>query len=546
MSDKSMVLPYAGENATRKKPFTHDMEVAAILCLAEAERKKPGILDVYPERISFISKLYYPIWAIPWENESLVADGLGLFSHTITYMKTPDLKDFTEAIKKNTWIRKHYRSALEKHAQTFKDFIGTAKIPVEAVISDKKILTTLLTYLRQSLVPKKKVTELIRLLPPKVNENAALRLAIKIKECWRQIQSDLKGLQYAIDVVNEETHFHEHKILREIKEARETYKKEISRAGLLIGEEVERLVKERDSKINREIKATEREVGANLKKKDMEEKKLRRLERRKSQFERKRDTRKRRGDKSGESYWNNELKRCKNEISEIKKVIQTLSERIKESRKQNEITIKKLNKDYQVMIDRENRRIADLESSRDYEITMKLEEIEELSTKTSDIINHVEHLIEEKRLQASRLKGVTIPLKLEEVTLICVPFYFVQYENDGECRNYFYAPSIAKGYEGLIRSIQKTIRSFSLEYRIKLLLHPRCNILKKMFTSVLAQKMGEDKTLKENVEGLGSSNNILVKPSFRDVLARGMEKLEREGWISSEESEAILFAYAHR
>ena len=544
MSYTCLILPYAVEDADRKKPFTHDMEVAAILCLAEAKRKKPGILDVSPERISFISKLHYPLWAVPWENECLIADGLGLFSHTIVHMKPPDVKLFTEDIKRNTSVRKLYRSALEKHAQTFKDFIETAQIPIEAVISDKKLLSIIFEYLKQSFMSKRNAAGLIGLAPPKLNEKAALEVARKIIDHWGQIQSEIKGLQYAIGVLNEETSFHEHKILREIEQVRGMYEKEILRVKPLIGKRVERLMTERDAKIKKAMKATERELTATLKERDKRERKLRRLERSKRGFERKRDARKRKGDKPGESYWNSEVKRCKIKMSEIGEAIQALSHRIERARKQNEVTIKKLNKDYQAMIDRERGRIADLEASRDYEIAMRRKEIEELRSEASSIINLVGQLIEQKRLHASQLKEVTIPWRPEGVTLICVPFYLVQYETEGKSRSQLYAPVIAMGYEGIIKRIQKAIWSFSLEYRIKLLLRPRSRALKRMFTSVLAKITREDKAFKEILHRLGCSNNLLSIPNFREGLARGMEELKKESWINSEEKDAILYAYA--
>ena len=544
MSYTCLILPYAVEDADRKKPFTYDMEVAAILCLAEAQRKKPGILDVSPERISFISKQHYPLWAVPWENECLIADGLESFSHTIVHMKPPDVKLFTEDIKRNTAIRKLYRSALEKHAQTFKDFIETTQIPIEAVISDKKLLSIIFEYLKQNFTSKRNAAELIGLAPPKLNEKAALEVARKIIDHWEQIQSEIKGLQYAIGVLNEETSFHEHKILREIEQLRGMYKKEILRIKPLIEKRVERLITDRDAKIKKAMKDTEREVIATLKERDKQERKLRRLERSIRGFERKRDARKRKGDKPGESYWNSEVKKCKTKMSEIGEAIQALSHRIERARKQNEDTIKKLNKDYQAMIDRERSRTADLKASGDYEIATKRKEIEELRSEASSIINLVGQLIEQKRLHASQLKEVTIPLRPEGVTLICVPFYLVQYETEEKSRSQLYAPVIAMGYEGIIKRIQKAVWSFSLEYRIKLLLRPRSMELKRMFTSILAKKTREDKAFKEILHRLGCSNNLLSIPNFREVLARGMEELKGEGWVNSEEKDAILYTYA--
>jgi len=544
MSYTSLILPYAVEDADRKKPFTYDMEVAAILCLAEAERKKPGILEASPERISFISKLHYPLWAVPWDNEAFIVDGLGFFSHTIIYMKPPDVKLFTEEIKRNTAVRKLYRSALQKHVQTFKDFIETTQIPIEAVISDKKLLSAIFEYLKQSFLSKRNAAGLIGLAPPKLNEKVTREVASKIIDHWGQLQSDIKGLQYAIGVLNEETSFHERKILREIEQAREMYEKEVLRVKPLIEKRVERLITERDAKMKKAIKAAERELIVTLKERDKQERKLHRLERSKRELERKRDARKRKGDKPGESYWSNEVKRCKIKMSEIGEVMEVLSRHIDQVRKQKEVTIEKLNKDYQAMIDRERGRIADLEASRDYEIAMKQKEIEELRSEASSIISPVGQLIEQKRLHASQLKEVTIPWRPDEVTLICVPFYLVQYETEAKSRSNLYVPVIAMGYEGIIKRIQKAIGSFSLEYRIKLLLRPKSGELERMFNSVLAKKAREDKALEEILHRLGYSNNLLSIPDFREVLARGMEELKGEGWVNSEEKDAILNAYA--
>lgn len=544
MSYTSLILPYAVEDADRKKPFTHDMEVAAILCLADAERKKLGLLDVSPERISYVSKLHYPLWAVPWENECFIVDGLGFFSHTIMCMKPPDVKSFTEDIKKNTAVRKLYRNALKKHAQTFRDFIVTDQIQIEAVISDKKMLSTILEYLKHSSTSKRKAEEPIGLAPPKLNKKAAVEAARKIIDRWEQIQSEIKGLQYATDVLHEEHNFHEHKILREIERVRGIYEKEIFRVKPLIGKRVEQLITERDAKIQKGIKATEGGMKATLRERDKQERKLRRIKRSKREFERKRDARKRKSDKPGESYWNSEVKRCKTKMSEIRERIQVLSRRIELARKQKEVTIKKLNKNYQARIDRERRRIADLEASRDYEIATKRKEIEELRSEASTVLNLVERLIERKKLNASRLKEVTIPWKPEGVTLICVPLYLVQYVTEGKSRSHSYAPMIAMGYEGIMKRIRKAFWSFSLEYRIKLLLRPRSRALKRMLNSVLVEKTREDKALKEVLQGLGCSNNLLSIPNFIEVLAKGMEELKGEGWINPEEEDAILNAYA--
>ena len=542
MSHMSLILPYVVEDKARDKLFTYDMEVAAILCLAEAERKKPKIWGVSPERISFILKLHYPLWAVPWEDGCLILDGLGMFSRTIVYMKPPDVRLFTEDMQRNTLVRGLYRNALKSHAQTFKSPIATIEIPMEAAIPNNNLLSTIYEYIKQGLILKENVTGPFALIPPELDEKGVLRRAEKLVDNWRQIQSDIKGLQYAISVIDDQTRFHEQKMLREIEQLQEMYDSEILHVKPIVEKRVERLTTERDSKIKRAIKATERGLEVTLKEVDRHEQKLGRLKRNLSNFQKRRDLRKRKGDKSGVSHWNREIRKCQDKISEIRQKIQDLSQQIERTRKEGEAAIKKLNEDYQTMINEERRGTVNLEASRDSEIAAKREEMEELRLEASSIINLIGQLIGQKRLEASKLKEVTIPWGIEATTMVCVPFYLVRYETEAKSKHHVYAPMTAMGYEGIVKRIQKTIWGFSLKSRIRLLLRPR-KALKETLAPILTKKIREGKAFEEIVYEMGCTNNLLNIPDFRESLAKGMEELREEGWINSEERDAILNAY---
>jgi len=543
MSNMSLILPYIVEDKARGKPFTYDMEVATILCLAEAERKKPKIWGFSPERISFILKLHYPLWAVPWENGCLILDGLRMFSHTIAYMKPPDVRLFTEDIQRNTSVRGLYRNALKSHAQTFKSFIATIEIPMEAIIPNKNLLSTISEYVNQGLILKENAAGPFALIPPELDEKAVLKRAEKLMDCWRQIQSDIKGLQYSISIIDDQIRFHEQKMLREIEQLQEMYDSEILRVKPIVEKRVERLMMERDAKIRRANKATERELEVTLKEVERQEQKLGRMEQGLSNFQKRKELRKRKGDKSGVSQWNREIKKCQDKISEIKQKIRDLSQRIERARKEVEVTIKKLNEEYQTMINEERRKIVNLETPRDSEIAVKREEMEKLGLEASSIINLIGQLIEQKRLQASKLKEITIPWGTEATTLIYVPFYLVRYETEAKSKHHAYVPMTAMGYEGIVKRIQKTIWGFSLESRIKLLLHPQ-KALKETLAVILIKRIREDKAFKEIVYEMGCSNNLLNTPNFREALAKGMEELRNEGWVNSEERDAILNTFS--
>jgi len=546
MSSSSLTLPYVVEDKERRKPFTRDIEAAAVLCLAEAKRKKPGILGAPPqEKLSFISKLHYPLWAIPWENECIIVDGLGILSHTIVYMKPPDIKPFVEDLKRSTTARELFRSALKSHTKTFEGFVETTQVSMNAIVANREILSTISRYIKQGLILKKGATEPLTSIPLKLDEKVAMERAENLFDRWKLIQSEIKSLQYAIDVLNEKTRLHEHKIAGEIEQIQKTFEDKISPIKSEVEKKVEQLATERNAKIKKIFEASERELEVALKERAEHEQKLEKLERDKRVYQKRKQIRKRRGNEAGVTYWDHKIKVCKNKISEVKGKINVLSQFIERTRKQCELGVKKLNESYQEMIVLERKRISDLEALRDSQIEMAKKEVGELMSEASLIRNLIGQLIEEKKLHASKLKEITIIWSPEDATLINVPFYVFKYETDEKSRYHVHPPVIAMGYEGIVRRIQKTIWSFSLESRIKLLLRSRSRALKEMFTSIFAERMLEDETLGRIVSEMGSSNNLLNVQNFGEALVRGVEELKVEGWINREEGDAILKAYAH-
>ncbi len=545
MSSSSLILPYAVEDEDRKKTFTRDMEAAAVLCLAEAKRKKPGILGAPPENLSFVSKLHYPLWVVPWENECIIVDGLGILSHTIVYMKPPDVKFFVEDLKRSITARELFRNTLKSHSKTFEDFVETTLVSMNSIVANREILSAISRYIEQGLALKRGAKEPLTSILLKLDEKAAMERAEDLFNRWRRIQSEIKGLRYAINVLDEETKLHQQKIVGEIEQMRETFEDKISRVKSEVEKRVEQLTKERDAKIKGIFKVSERELKVALNERAEDEQKLEKLETDKLVYQKRKQIRKSKGDETGVTYWDHKIKVCKNKISEVKGKIRVLSRFIERTRKQGELGVKKLDESYQEMIVKERKRISDLETLRDSQIEMTKKEVGELVSEASSITNFIEQLIEQKKLHTSQLKEITIPWRSEGVTLINMPFYVFRYETEEKSRYHVHPPVVAMGYEGIIRRIQKTIWSFSLESRIKLLLRPGSRALEEMFTSLFAEKVREDETLGKVVCEMGSSNNLLNVQDFGETLARGVEELKAEGWINREERDAILRAYVH-
>ena len=542
MPNPTLIPPFVVADKARKKPFTLDMEISSILCLAEAQRKKPGILGVSSEKISFISKLHYPVWVVPWKDSCLLIDGLEIFSYVIPYTKLPDVCLFMEDIKRSVVNKEHFRNTLKKHGQTFKNSELT-QISLEAIFNEEELLSVFDGYLEQVLSLKKERSERVALLPPKLNEKAALKRAEKAVNLWEQIQSEIKGLHYAINILNEETSFEEEMILREIEHIRELYENKIAPVRPIVEKRIERLLSKRDAELAKLDKALERKLSAKLRQKRRYEYELERLERNLIECRKRREMWKRRGDEISASKWEHRMKIYQNKLSEVKRKLKFVSELIEQIRKQGEFEAERVKANYQVLVENERRKILDLEASRDLEIESRRSQINEIKAEASAIIEQIQRLIELKRLEAYKIKEATIPHKVEKIALLCLPFYLVRYEAKRKTRYHIYPPMIAMDFKGIVKKLQKAVYKFSLQSRIELLLRSKSKALEKMLRKVLLEKIQADITLKKAIYELGISNNIFHDSGFKESLTRGVEELRSEGWISREEKEAILRAY---
>jgi hypothetical protein len=539
-----LVLPYVMEDVDRDKPFTRDMEIASLLCLAEARRKKRGLLDMSTEELSFLSKLHYPLWVISWDNDCLILDGLGCLSYDMTYMMPPDIELFTEHIERSMKVRESYRNTLKSYAKTFEDFITEDHIPAKGIISDRDLLSTIANFMERSLRESGNQPSPSALVSPTLDEKLAETAAEILVQNWMRIQSEIKGFQYAINVLNKETKAHEEKILHEIEQIRETYEVELSRTKNEVNSQIERLISERDNKLQRISKISEREIKRKLREKEEIERELRKLELERIEYRKRREIRKRRGDKVGVARWKYRLEVCGNKISETRSRLQIVSSLLDRVYREREDAIKKLNAAYQTLIDGENKRVRQIEVRQDYENQAKKTEIDELQADTLAIITLIKRLVEQKKQHASNLKAVTIPWKVEQTTLVYLPFYLVQYKSKQKSRYQVHSPAVAMEHHGILTKIQKVLKTHSLESRINLLLQCSSNALDKMLSSTFISKIGEDKALGAKLQTMGHSNNLLDMPKFKEKLRKGMEELQKEGWIKSEEKDMVLNTYA--
>ncbi len=542
MLTTTLVLPFAVPAKDRGEVFTWNMEVASVLLLAEAKRRKLGFFEADRKTV-FVSKLHYPLWLVPWEDGSLVIDGLDVFSAVIKCPALPDVTSFIEDVELGMSDRKRFWVSLEKHEKAFVDFAESVEVKVGALISDGELLSAVFEYVGEASSSQFGESVSVVLAPPKLDVHAAVERAKQVSRLHKKVQSEISGLEYARSLLNEAVSLHEQMILKEIEFTREVYDGEIAKLRPAIERKVDQLERERDAEIAKMNRIVEKEVRAKERERAKRERELQRLELQKASFVRRREMCRRRNDEAGLARWEHRIRVCENRIREVKRRINDLAEFVEETRMQNEADIEKLRRSYQELIEKEKSRIVSLEAQRDENIKSKQREMETLKHATAKIVNNIEELINREREREKELKKLAIPWRTDEPSLVCLPFYLVGYQNGKETQLQIFPPVRVKSPRGIMKAFKKTLMGFTLASRMKLFQQSRSKALEKMLDFALKKTEKSDKAFSQALRQTAASANLLAGHNFRETLIKGLEELKAEGWIGQEEVDAIAKKY---
>lgn len=541
MSSASLTLPFAVPAKDDGEGFTSDMEVAAVLLLAEAERRR---MD-FPKmgKTLFVSKLHYPLWLIPWEDASLLIDGLGATSSSIICQKLPEVSSFIEDLERSMSNRAQFWFFIEKHKKTFADFAGKNEFSIESLISDRELLSDISEYLKETNLMRLEEKPSALLITPKLDAQAAIERAEQLLSIQRQTISEISCLEYVEDLLRKAADTHERMIQKETDLIYKSYSGEISKARPSVDMKVNRLLREMEAKIAKIRRNFKKEVEAKEKEKERHEHKLQDLEVRKADFSRRRDFCKRRKDKVGLARWEHKIQVCENRIRELKKKINNLTEYIKEASGQNQAAVEKLRGIYQEQIEKERSRITSLEIQREEKVKSKKGEMEALEREASQIISQIQELIKRKREWMRELKQLTIPWQVENAALIRLPLYLIGYQSEREIDLQILPPIKVASPKGITKALRKTLLGLTRAPKLKLFIQPRSEALSRMLNSVLKEKAKLDEAFSENLYQTASSSNILTNQNLRETLIEGLEKLKAGDWVGQGEIDLIMEAY---
>jgi hypothetical protein len=541
MSASSLILPFAVQAEEIGQAFNMNMEVASIMLLAEGKRKKHSFLGS-AEKTIFVSKMHYPLWFTPLRGGSLIIDGLGVSSSVFKREKVPDVQSFIMEVERGANDRAYFWQTINRHEKAFIEFPETLQDKIEALIAERDFQAAFLEYLREASTTKLEASQPDVLLPPKLDAEAASKCSGQFLRIIKNVELEIGSLEHAGRLLNQALSLHEKMILKEIEHIRGLYKEEVLRLKPTVDRNVEKLEGKRNAETSKMNKMFEKELKIRIRERERLEKKLEDLELRKAEYGRRRETCKRRNNKLGLARWEHRLRICEEKIREANRRLQELAKHVEEARKKHEADVEKVKKAYQELMQKEKSVISSLEAQCEEKIYAKKAEVEKLRLKTGLVIKKIEELINRKYMWMKEVETAILPLQIEDVKLVCIPFYLLGYEAEGKTQIQTVPPSKVAAPGGLLKTFKKALTGLTLESKVKLFLQPR-TVIGKMLDSAIKAASATDEVFGETLIKTAASANLLKRHDFSGMLIRGLEELKARGWIGQMEVEALTKTY---
>jgi predicted nucleic acid-binding Zn-ribbon protein len=527
MTDKNLVLPFIVEAHDGKETVSYPTELACVVCMAELQRKKAGFLRDTPEKVSFISKVYYPIWAVPLEDSCVIVDGSAFSSHQFTFKEPTNTGLFVEDLKKNSVVNQEFKAALSKQAKNIEKFASTASVSFRALIAEREMLNFFLACFKSGSFLSRDKDEVV-LVPLEIDEKTAAETREAVTNCLRRLQANVKGLQYALEVLDEELEFHEHMITNEAELLKEKCEAEVLSLKPEVEKKVEKLKLKRDATVAHVLKGTEKKAEVLEKKRERYMRKLQGLEQRKESI------RKRKRSTTRKAYG---LEKSDREIIDAKKKIWALSSAIENIRKEGNKSVKEVEEEFRGTIALEEEKIKKLNSAYESKIDEKKKQITEMASEAASITKSVESLMAEMKREAQAFREqISVDWKLDDPALVCVPIYMIGYAKGNEERYSLFSPTTISEDVSVMKELRKILIS---EPRLKLLTRPRSNELHEMLSSRVIKRMQNEETFRENLNRLCRANNLLERRDFEKTLSEGLAEVEKKRWITAEEAVSV-------
>ena len=530
LKNEKLLLPFATLAHTREDPFTKDSERAAVYCLAELERDKGGgfFKKRAPEKLLFISEVYYPFWVVPFGNLTLLLDGLNLISHSIPYSVLPDFRVFGKELEIRSKTRQAYATFLSNSLNFFQVSDSKETKVIDGLIADPEFLNEFAPYLAEALPTKVPVVDSVIISPAK-SKIEILSITKELQQLKYNFLGDLTELNELIKLLNLKTKNFLEMLRKKVSETEEKYAKPINKAKVALEKLTARINKRYTKRITKTSNQFEKKAVAAQKKFITLEKTKAHLTSEIEHCEAEIKTAVIDKNDVAAQKWKEKRSELKEKLPEVSKEIRELSERIKGIEENRKQTIFQLESENDAEINSASKDLLAIESSRDAELNVFQKEMEHLEEWTDTLIKQIDELAKLREATNAEFSSLGFQGKKDKPSIIYMPFYLVRYQSKENVRFTFFSPSVISSL-----GVGAKLKSAIGKAKISQLFEPRS----KKIISILnkfAILLGEDIAFCLQINEACHEANLLELESLRQSVIAGLNQLRKAEWLSDQE-----------
>ena len=542
MPEKKFILPFAIPAAHRPREFTKNMEMAAVLYLAESNREKreSTFLKKTDEKIAFLAEVNYPIWLTPQGTANLVFDGLNLASTSIYHEVTPDTETFNKDIRSKQTTTEAYTAALTRNIDYFSNSKSKEKMQIEGLITTPDLKKDLENYFPSMKEARKPFTTSV-VLTPTIERDEIQAGNKQLSNLRRRINKDIENMNISIKLLNTTTTRRAKEIRSEITKTQEKYRTQMKRTKHRSGRRIHQIQSQYNLKITRTSKRLKKRLLKLNKNQTKHRKTLRHLKAETKQCEIKLQSSRRCNRKKAKAQWTLKLERNKKKRAILRKKIEANIKRIRHIENVQKHELARLKITCLRRIESATKMFRDLQGSKEAEITLKRQEIATLEDLTRNITKSIQEIIQEKKIFRVDIEKVTIQHGKQTRRLVYLPFYLARYEKGEKKRYMIYPPSIIADM-GIMAKMKGALGAA----KVNALLQPRSEATAK-FLNQLPTLFEKKPMLEKYVTEASIQNSILLRRQLRVGVRKGLKELQNENWISKNEFQNIsrvLYIYS--
>ena len=517
-----------------KGVFSSNAEVAAVFCLAEGKRKKKGFLSSNEEKLVFLWKANYPVYAMQSRKRSVLLDGLGLVSENVVYRDIIDSEQFEKELSTISKVGP-LRAFLNKHTKTFSDFKGSRSMRLNNIISNQSLISEMTDFVQNTSfkTPTKDTAVIFR-----VDKQMIDKIVSEYNGLIEQVEAGLESLEKINKSLRSSTDRAIQKVLDDKKKDFEKLNQDFEKLKPIIEEEIVELRKKQEKDIQNLTEALKIDTEVIYGKKNNYEKDVKKFNRLEDEANAEKKVLSQRGDSVGDEYWNKQAAKNKDIAADLMKAIKEASKKIEKIQFRFDASLKRLNEKFEKEIRNEEERLIDLETKRDTDSDMKDMIINELEYRYSLISSQISKLCEFKEKDKSKLIDMTTSWSPNNNCVILIPLYIAKYENGNRTRYEVFAPANVKSYA----SFKKGRRAFTgLESKLHHLLTPVGPHFEEFLTKGFGNLITTNSKFEDAILKASSNINLFKETGRGKLFGNGLDFLKKEGWLGNQDYKKMLF-----